>query len=308
MIESYAVIISDITCGTHVHVSPGDSKWTLEQVKNVSRSVIYFEEAFEVLLPPERRGNRECRSNRIDNPKLKHLPDLEACFQKIQECTTIKALIHLMNAKEEDSFPVCEESTGEIAVTERCYGVATQGVPPIWDPPGIGPVLKPDTGSSYIDQNADRTPGSPLQALIRAVVHTCQPGFDFINVNIVTDRIPCQDGTRKRKYGTEDTPELTGSPTARRIALKPIFRTLGKTAGFIKDGRLATTASTTAYDGTRKRKFDAEDAPELTDSPPARRRGLSSVFRTPGQTVAPIKEEEPSLKVKGDPVDSEMAM
>lgn len=122
MIESYAVIISDITCGTHVHVSPGDSKWTLEQVKNVSRSVIYFEEAFEVLLPPERRGNRECRSNRIDNPKLKHLPDLEACFQKIQECTTIKALIHLMNAKEEDSFPVCEESTGEIAVTERCYG------------------------------------------------------------------------------------------------------------------------------------------------------------------------------------------
>ncbi|KAL9067293.1 MAG: hypothetical protein Q9161_006992 [Pseudevernia consocians] len=122
MIESYAKIMSDITCGTHVHVSPGDSRWTLEQAKNVSRSVLYFEEAFEVLLPPERRGNRECRNNRTDNPKLKHLPDLGSCFQKIHECTTIKALVHLMNAKDEYLSIACEESNGENAVTDRCYG------------------------------------------------------------------------------------------------------------------------------------------------------------------------------------------
>lgn len=122
IVESYAKIMSDITCGTHVHVSPGDSEWTLGQVKNVSRSILYFEEAFEVLLPPERRGNRQCRSNRIDNPKLKHLPDLEACFEEIQECSSTKALIHLMNAKEEDPSNVCEQSNGEMAVTERCYG------------------------------------------------------------------------------------------------------------------------------------------------------------------------------------------
>ena len=114
--------MSDVTCGTHIHVSPGDSEWTLEQAKNVSRSVLYFEEAFEVLLPPERRGNRECRSNQFDNPKLKHLPDLEACWQKIQECTTIKALVHLMNAKGEDSPALFEERDGEKALTERCYG------------------------------------------------------------------------------------------------------------------------------------------------------------------------------------------
>lgn len=111
--------MSDVTCGTHVHVSPGDSKWTLEQAKNVSRSILYFEEAFEVLLPSERRGNRECRSNRIDNPKLKHLPDLESCFQKIQECATIKSLIHLMNAGE--TLSNVFESNAEEAVTERCY-------------------------------------------------------------------------------------------------------------------------------------------------------------------------------------------
>lgn len=122
ILESYATIMSDVTCGTHVHVSPADSKWTLEQVKNVSRSILYFEEAFEVLLPPERRGNQECRSNRVENPKLKSLPDLESCCEMIQECATVKALVHLMNAKEEDLDNVCEESNGERAVTERRYG------------------------------------------------------------------------------------------------------------------------------------------------------------------------------------------
>lgn len=122
IIESYAEIMSDVTCGTHVHVSPGGSKWTLDQVKNVSRSILYFEEAFEVLVPPERRGNRECRSNRIDNPELRCLPHLETCCQRIQECTTIKALTQLMNAKEKDSFIIYEDSDGEPSVTERRYG------------------------------------------------------------------------------------------------------------------------------------------------------------------------------------------
>ena len=122
IIMGYAKIMSDITCGTHVHVSPGDSEWTLEEVKNVSRSILYFEEAFEVLLPPDRRGNRECRSNRSDNPKLKHLPDLEACFEKIRECTSIKALVYLMNAKDEFTWQFHENSKGETTGTERCYG------------------------------------------------------------------------------------------------------------------------------------------------------------------------------------------
>ena len=67
--------------------------------------------------------------------------------------------------------------------------VIMEGVPPIWDPPQTDPVLKPDTAGRYVDQNADRTPGSPLQALIHAV-QTCQPKFDFRDVSIVTDRKP----------------------------------------------------------------------------------------------------------------------
>lgn len=118
IVESYAAIMSDVTCGTHVHVSPGGSKWTLDQVRNVSRSVLYFEEAFELLLPPDRRANSVCRSNRIENPKLRHLPDLDTCCQKIHECTTVEDLVRLMNA---NPF-VFEYRDRETNDTDRRYG------------------------------------------------------------------------------------------------------------------------------------------------------------------------------------------
>ena len=122
-IQNYADIMSDASCGMHIHVSPGGSEWTLDQVRNVSRSILYFEEAFEALLPLERRGNRQCRSNRIDNPKLRCLPDLDACCQAIQECTTIKALTHLMNANANEDYglSILDEVVGVNMETDRRY-------------------------------------------------------------------------------------------------------------------------------------------------------------------------------------------
>ena len=110
------------------------------------------------------------------------------------------------------------------------------------------------------------------------------------------------DGTRKRKCGTEDAPELIGPPPARRTALESSSSTLGEIV-------TTTPTSTKAYEGTRKRKLDAKDDSELTDTRVSRRRALSSSFRTPGsQAATPIKEEEPSVKVKDEVVDSEMEM
>lgn len=63
------------------------------------------------------------------------------------------------------------------------------GIPPVWNPPNAVSPLQPDSGPQYVDQNADRTPGSPLQPMIRAV-QTMQPGFNFTAVNIITDRHP----------------------------------------------------------------------------------------------------------------------
>ena len=113
--------MSDTSCGTHLHVSPGGSEWTLDQVRNVSRSILYFEEAFDALLPLERRWNRQCRSNRVDNPQLRCLPDLDVCCQAIQECTTIKAVTHLMNAREAYFLSVYEVVAGEFPETDRRY-------------------------------------------------------------------------------------------------------------------------------------------------------------------------------------------
>lgn len=110
------------------------------------------------------------------------------------------------------------------------------------------------------------------------------------------------DGTRKRKYGTDDAPEVTGLPPAKRTALDSSYRAFGKVS-------IATPTITTAYGGTRKRKLDAEDASELTDVRVSRSREFSSSFCTPGlQGVTTIKEEESSVKVKDEVVDSEMEM
>lgn len=124
----------------------------------------------------------------------------------------------------------------------------------------------------------------------------------------ITADTASQDGARKRKYGAEDASELTGSPPAKRMALSSIFPTPGGVPLTTKDEEVATAPSPTVYDGIRKRKLDAEDGPELTGSPPARRRALNSIFRTPGQTAAAINEKEPSLKVEAEPEDIEMAM
>ncbi|KAK4692872.1 glycine cleavage system H protein, partial [Lecanoromycetidae sp. Uapishka_2] len=67
--------------------------------------------------------------------------------------------------------------------------ILVPGIPPLWAPPYVPPAIKKDSGIQFVDQNADRTPGSPLQAMIQAA-HTMKPDFDLSKVNIVTDRSP----------------------------------------------------------------------------------------------------------------------
>ena len=65
----------------------------------------------------------------------------------------------------------------------------TSGVPPIWSPPPTTPVLKPDSGPRYVDQNTDRNPASPLDSLVLAV-QTYQPDFNFAAIDVDSDRRP----------------------------------------------------------------------------------------------------------------------
>lgn len=83
-------------CATHVHISPKATKfWSLDQLKNVAQAVVYFEEAFEVIIAPSRRTSRYSRSNKANNRKLKLLT-FPACWEKIQACDDIDELTTLM--------------------------------------------------------------------------------------------------------------------------------------------------------------------------------------------------------------------
>lgn len=86
------------SCGTHIHVSPQNDSgtWGLEALKAICRSILFFEFAFEAVLPPHRRRNIWAKSNLYDND---HFPDkrLEACFSLIDGCQTVPRIVELMN-------------------------------------------------------------------------------------------------------------------------------------------------------------------------------------------------------------------
>ena len=94
------------TCGTHVHISPlNKTPWDLESLKSICRSIIHFEGAFEVIIPPIRRITYFCRNNRLGSPALEGQKD-EECYRQIEQCPNIPSLITLMQPRR----------TGELAM------------------------------------------------------------------------------------------------------------------------------------------------------------------------------------------------
>jgi Putative amidoligase enzyme len=56
-------------CGTHVHISLAPN-YELRDIRRIAASVLYFEPAFEALVPKARRRNRYVKSNWMDSPWL----------------------------------------------------------------------------------------------------------------------------------------------------------------------------------------------------------------------------------------------
>ncbi|KAH0562179.1 hypothetical protein GP486_003123 [Trichoglossum hirsutum] len=65
-------------------------------LKRFCYSLVYFEHAFEVLFPPERRGNEYAKSNTYDNPQFLGKPSSEI-FAMIGACSNNTGLVNLMN-------------------------------------------------------------------------------------------------------------------------------------------------------------------------------------------------------------------
>jgi len=93
------------SCGTHIHVSPQDNSgiFIWGAFKAICRSIVFFEFAFEALLPPHRRRNIWAKSNVYDND---HFPDknLGACFSLIDGCQTVPRIVELMNDGDDKYF------------------------------------------------------------------------------------------------------------------------------------------------------------------------------------------------------------
>ncbi|KAH7036026.1 putative amidoligase enzyme-domain-containing protein [Microdochium trichocladiopsis] len=95
VLRKTTVVNTDEDCSTHVHMSLSGG-YSVTQLKRLAQAVIYFEPAFEAILPEDRRGNEYAASNWIDNAYLKRLSRQQA-IDRIEQCRTQDELIQLMN-------------------------------------------------------------------------------------------------------------------------------------------------------------------------------------------------------------------
>ncbi|OOF90623.1 hypothetical protein ASPCADRAFT_135076 [Aspergillus carbonarius ITEM 5010] len=91
-------------CSTHVHISRVEGYSTFD-VKRIAQAIIHFEPAFEVLVPPERRGNEYSRSNWLDNPQLAYRKlSREQSIAVIEGMNTTEEIIDIMNPNQSKYF------------------------------------------------------------------------------------------------------------------------------------------------------------------------------------------------------------
>ena len=86
----------DDMCATHVHISPAiGERWTLEQLKQLAKAIIYFNDALNAIYAPSRRNHDFTLSNKKDNYKLNKL-EFPACCKLIDSCASCPELTILM--------------------------------------------------------------------------------------------------------------------------------------------------------------------------------------------------------------------
>ena len=106
-------------CATHVHIWPkGKKDWSLDQLKQIAKAVIYFEKAFEVISAPSRRNHDHTRHNKASNPELKDLEFAECC-ERIRKCTNNLELISTMQPG--DSKAKAPTYAWNFMNTDRCF-------------------------------------------------------------------------------------------------------------------------------------------------------------------------------------------
>ncbi|OIW34291.1 hypothetical protein CONLIGDRAFT_688029 [Coniochaeta ligniaria NRRL 30616] len=95
-VEALAQINTNISCGTHVHISPGRGlQWTEDELREISHAIIFFEGAFLKLVLESRRDNANCKSNGLGIRLAGKKPEL--CWERLLKHTSRDQLIRAMN-------------------------------------------------------------------------------------------------------------------------------------------------------------------------------------------------------------------
>lgn len=99
-------LVTNESCSTHIHLSPSDGIWGTKELKRICKSVLYFEEAMEILFPEARRRSKFCRSNRFNNPQFIETDgegaqprDMADCFRTIEKCRDVQSLAEIMGMR-----------------------------------------------------------------------------------------------------------------------------------------------------------------------------------------------------------------
>ncbi|KAJ8131971.1 hypothetical protein O1611_g1651 [Lasiodiplodia mahajangana] len=116
-LKGYYDVTANASCSTHVHTSVV-GLYSMVQVKRLAQAIIHFEPAFEVLMPPERRGNKYAMSNFVDNVTFEfgQISRSDA-INMLEKCGTRLEVVQMMSPNDSAKFgwnflPVEKEGFG----------------------------------------------------------------------------------------------------------------------------------------------------------------------------------------------------
>jgi hypothetical protein len=113
VLESLFEVHATDECSTHVHLSPANGPWSLNEAKGVAKAAIFFERCIDALMLGHRRINPYCMSNRW-NPEYSQA-SVPLIFNDISQaesaenlgdhmCLCSKDSIHAQQTLHEEDF------------------------------------------------------------------------------------------------------------------------------------------------------------------------------------------------------------
>lgn len=103
-LEKYYMVSSNDDCATHIHISV-TPQYNLDQLKRIASAILYFEPAFEALMPEERRGNEWAQSNWLEGSCLaQHGLSRSKSIEEIERAPDEGALVRMMQISRDPRY------------------------------------------------------------------------------------------------------------------------------------------------------------------------------------------------------------